>query len=61
MLTDEKRQRGEALNSLCVFPSQMSQRFCRCGGKLGLFVAWRCAFGLLSEGKAVITERDICL
>ena len=55
MLTDEtgkKKQRAarEALNSLCVFPSQMSQLFCLCGGKT-VFVAWHNVFCVLFEGE----------
>lgn len=47
-----KRQRGarEALNSRCVFPSQMSQLFCLCGGKT-VFVAWHHVFCVLFEGE----------
>ncbi len=56
MLTDgtgKKRQRaaGEALNSHCVFPSQMSHLFCLCGGKT-VFVAWQHVFCVLFEGEA---------
>lgn len=56
MLTDEtggkngKRGAGEALNSLCVFPSQMSRLFCLCGGKT-VFVAWHHVFRVLFEGE----------
>ncbi len=55
-----KRQRAarEALNSLCVFPSQMSHLFCLCGGKT-VFVAWQQVFCVLFEGEDCHNKKGI--
>lgn len=47
-----KRQRAAkgTLNSLCVFPSQMSQLLRLCGGK-SMFVAWHNVFCVLSQAQ----------
>lgn len=53
-----KKKAREALNSLCVFPSQMSQLFCLCGGKT-VFVAWHDVFCVLFEGEDCHNKKGI--
>lgn len=51
MLTVETEKKvKEALDLLCVFPSQMSQLLCLCGGK-SMFVEWHNVFCVLFEGE----------
>lgn len=52
MLTDETGGKGreEALNSLCIFPTQTSRLFCLFGDKV-VFMAWHHVFCVLFEGE----------